>query len=57
MVAHLSERGEGFVKDGKLVRREKTMLYSPNFPKDDRTENERVKEWRAIYKGDIDDID
>ncbi|MCL3780426.1 arylsulfatase [Prolixibacteraceae bacterium JC049] len=33
MVEHLSERGEGFVKDGKLVTREKTMLHSPNFPK------------------------
>ncbi len=32
MVNHLSERGDGFVKDGKLVRRDKTMLYSPNYP-------------------------
>ncbi len=52
MVEHLSERGEGFVKDGKLVIRENTMLYGPNFPTDDRTENERVKEWREIYKGE-----
>ncbi len=54
MVAHLLERGEEFVKDGKLVKRESTMLYSPNYPKDDRTENERVKEWRKVYRG-IDD--
>lgn len=33
MVEHLTERGEGFVKDGKLVQRDKTMLYSPNYPK------------------------
>lgn len=33
MIEHLSERGEDFVKDGKLVTREKTMLYSPNYPK------------------------
>lgn len=33
MVKHLSERGEAFVKDGKLMTLEKTMLYSPNFPK------------------------
>lgn len=33
MIEHLSERGEEFVKDGKLVTREKTMLYSPNYPK------------------------
>lgn len=32
MVAHLSERGEGFVKDGKLVVREKNLLYSPHYP-------------------------
>ncbi|WP_346859759.1 arylsulfatase [uncultured Draconibacterium sp.] len=51
MVDHLSERGEGFVKNGKLVRREETMLYSPNFPEDNRTENERVNDWHNIYKG------
>lgn len=32
MVDHLSERGEDFVKDGKLVTLEKTILYSPNYP-------------------------
>ena len=32
MVAHLSERGEGFVKDGKLVVRDRSLLYSPNYP-------------------------
>ena len=32
MVAHLSERGEGFVKDGKLVVRDSSLLYSPNYP-------------------------
>lgn len=51
MVDYLSERGEGFVKNGKLVMREKTLLYSPNFPEDKRTENEKIKEWRSIYKG------
>ncbi len=51
MVDHLSERGDGFVKDGKLVVREETMLYSPNYPKDDRTEAERIQHWRDIYKG------
>ena len=33
MVNHLSERGEEWVKDGKLVIREKAQLYSPNYPK------------------------
>ena len=32
MVQHLSERGEEWVKDGQLVRRGKTMLYSPEYP-------------------------
>jgi len=36
MVKHLSERGEEFVKDGKLQIRGKAMLYSPNYPKEDK---------------------
>lgn len=32
MIEHLSERGEEWVKDGKLVIREKSLLYSPNYP-------------------------
>jgi arylsulfatase A-like enzyme len=32
MVEHLSVRGEGFVKDGKLVVRKESMLYGPNYP-------------------------
>lgn len=32
MVVHLAERGETFVKEGRLVVREATLLYSPNFP-------------------------
>ena len=38
MVKHLSERGEGFVKDGKLVVRKETLLYSPNYPKTEASE-------------------
>ena len=34
MVEHLKERGESFVKDGKLQIRTKPLLYSPNFPKE-----------------------
>jgi len=33
MVAHLSERGDGFVKHGQLQVRKETLLYSPNYPK------------------------
>lgn len=32
MAEHLSERGEDWVKDGQLQKREKTLLYSPNYP-------------------------
>lgn len=32
MVRHLSERGEEFVKDGKLQVLKRTVLYSPLFP-------------------------
>lgn len=33
MADNLAERGEEWVKDGKLVTRNKTMLYSPHYPK------------------------
>ncbi len=32
MVNHLSERGEGFVKEGKLVKRPSALIYSPKYP-------------------------
>ena len=32
MVRHLSERGDEYVKDGKLQILKRTILYSPNFP-------------------------
>ncbi|WP_246223030.1 sulfatase-like hydrolase/transferase [Draconibacterium halophilum] len=51
MVNHLSERGEGFVKNGKLVQRTETLLYSPNYPKNERSETEKLKHWREVYKG------
>ena len=34
MVEHLAERGDAFVKDGKLQVREETMLYSPHYPQE-----------------------
>ncbi len=51
MVEHLAERGDGFVKNKQLVKRETTLLYSPNFPKDARSEQERITDWRSVYKG------
>lgn len=32
MAEHLQERGEEWVKDGKLVVRKESLLYSPNYP-------------------------
>ena len=32
MVEHLKERGDEFVKDGKLQVMKRTLLYSPLFP-------------------------
>ncbi len=34
MVSHLTERGEEWVKDGKLVIREENIVFSPNYPKE-----------------------
>ncbi len=33
MVEHFSQRGEPFVRDGKLTIRKERLLYSPHFPK------------------------
>lgn len=32
MIEHLAERGDSFVKDGELVTRASTLLYSPHYP-------------------------
>ena len=32
MAHHLSERGDGFVKDGRPAIRTESLLYSPNYP-------------------------
>jgi hypothetical protein len=31
-VAHLQERGDAFVQNGRLVARPSSYLYSPNYP-------------------------
>ncbi len=36
LVEHLSERGEPFVKNGRLLIRRERMLYSPNYPGQER---------------------
>lgn len=50
MVEHLTERGETYVKDGRLQKLEKTLLYSPNYPVDRRTEEEKVRSWQKAFK-------
>lgn len=34
LVAHLAPRGEAWVRDGELVPRPQSILYSPNYPKE-----------------------
>ena len=46
MVKHLSERGEQFVNDGKLLQREQSMLLSPNYPKDNHKGEELIEIWK-----------
>lgn len=45
MVSHLRNRGESFVKEGKLQVRKEPMLYSPNYPGDAFTEGELLRIW------------
>jgi arylsulfatase len=52
MIEHLKIRGEGFVKENKLVVRTETMLYSPNFPTGSKTIS--PTEWEKEYKGVFD---
>lgn len=45
MVAHLSERGEEYVKDGQLQVLKKTRLYSPNYPTVENDEKKILQSW------------
>jgi arylsulfatase len=42
---HLSERGEGFAKDGVPVMRDESKTYSPNYPQIEMTQQERLQYW------------
>lgn len=46
MADHLEERGEGFVQDGELVVRDEVLLFSPNYPEVELTEEERLSNWQ-----------
>lgn len=46
MVAHLEERGEEYVKDGQLQMLKQTRLYSPFYPRVERSEGQKLKDWQ-----------
>jgi hypothetical protein len=46
MITHLEIRGEEFVKNKQLVIRDKSLLYSPNYPKDNLSVQEALGNWR-----------
>lgn len=50
LVDYLKGRGPGFVKNGHIVKRQKSMLYSPNYSHYFKNESERVKYWKSQYK-------
>ena len=51
MVSHLEIRGEGFVKNKRLVIRDKSLLYSPNYPKDNLSVEEALESWKKEVNG------
>jgi hypothetical protein len=50
LIDYLRERGPGFVKNNQLVKRQKNMLYSPNYPSWDEDDPKWLKYWKAQYK-------
>ncbi len=48
LAEHLSERGDEWVKDGKLQKRERTVLYSPDYPLKAKKKPEYVFEAQPI---------
>lgn len=46
LVDYLQERGPEFVKDGKLVKRTRTMLYGPLYPKSDEDDPRWLRYWQ-----------
>jgi len=57
LIDYLRERGPGFIKDNHLVKRTKTMLYSPNYPEYNENDKKWLRYWSKEYKnsyaGDI----
>lgn len=46
LVGYLRERGPGFVKDGRLVKRSTSMLYSPNYPESREDDPKWLNYWK-----------
>ncbi len=50
LVDYLKERGPGFVKNGQLVKRTETMLYSPHHPQTDENDPKWLSHWEKEEK-------
>lgn len=46
LVTYLKERGEGFVKNGKPIKRSKSLLHSPNYPYPNKDRGEWLRYWK-----------
>lgn len=57
LIDYLKERGPEFVKEGKLVKREETLLYSPNHPHTNTDDKEQLKYWQEEERGSFRDPD
>jgi arylsulfatase A-like enzyme len=57
LIDYLKERGPGFVKNNQLVKRQKNMLYSPNYPHwkedDPKWLKYWIKQYRKSYNGEM----
>jgi arylsulfatase A-like enzyme len=50
LIDYLRERGPGFVKNGQLVKRQKIMRKSPNYPHWKEADPKWLKYWRTQYR-------
>ena len=47
---YLAERGDGFVKDGRVVKRTKTLLYGPHYPRFAEDTAAALRDWQRQEK-------
>lgn len=50
LIDYLGERGSGFVKDGKLIKRTTTLLYGPHYPHAEEETGEDLRYWQQQQK-------